>query len=107
MNLADIHILPQRAGAADLVMPSKLTGIMASGRPAVALAAEGTQIADLVSRFGTVVEPENASLLADALRGLAGDADKRRRMGDEARRIAVETLDRDAVLTQLLEELNK
>jgi glycosyltransferase involved in cell wall biosynthesis len=54
-----------------------------------------------------VVEPENASLLADALRGLAGDIDKRRRMGDEARRIAVETLDRDAVLTRLLEELKR
>ena len=32
LNLADIHLLPQLGDAADLVMPSKLTGIMASGR---------------------------------------------------------------------------
>ena len=32
--MADIHLLPQRA--ADLVMPSKLTGMLASGRPVVA-----------------------------------------------------------------------
>lgn len=30
LNLADIHVLPQKAGAADLVMPSKLTGMLAS-----------------------------------------------------------------------------
>jgi len=34
LNLADIHLLPQKADAADLVMPSKLTGMLASGRPA-------------------------------------------------------------------------
>jgi hypothetical protein len=34
LNLADIHLLPQNARAADLVMPSKLTGMLASGRPA-------------------------------------------------------------------------
>ncbi|MFP3741226.1 colanic acid biosynthesis glycosyltransferase WcaI, partial [Burkholderia sp. SIMBA_019] len=30
LNLADIHVLPQRCDAADLVMPSKLTGMFAS-----------------------------------------------------------------------------
>jgi hypothetical protein len=30
LNLADIHLLPQNARAADLVMPSKLTGMLAS-----------------------------------------------------------------------------
>jgi colanic acid biosynthesis glycosyl transferase WcaI len=105
LNLADIHLLPQRAGAADLVMPSKLTGIMASGRPAVALAAPGTQINDLVSRFGLVVAPENPAALAEAIQHLSGDAPGRRRLGAEARRIAVKTLDRAAVLNRLLKLL--
>ena len=38
---ADIHLLPQRADAADLVMPSKLTGMLASARPVVATAHPG------------------------------------------------------------------
>ena len=33
LNLADVHLLPQRADVADLVMPSKLLGMLASGRP--------------------------------------------------------------------------
>ncbi len=35
LAMADIHLLPQRADAADLVMPFKLTGMLASGRPVV------------------------------------------------------------------------
>ena len=41
MNLADMHLLPQCAEIADLVMPSKLTGILASGRPVVITASSG------------------------------------------------------------------
>ncbi|MEJ1964432.1 MAG: WcaI family glycosyltransferase [Gammaproteobacteria bacterium] len=36
LNLADIHLLPQREDTEGLVMPSKLTAIMASGKPVVA-----------------------------------------------------------------------
>ena len=36
LNAADVHLLPKKAEAADLVLPSKLLGILASGRPVVA-----------------------------------------------------------------------
>jgi len=105
LNLADIHLLPQLAGAADLVMPSKLTGMMASGRPAVALAAPGTQIAAQVARFGLVVAPEDPAALTAAIQRLAGDDGERQRLGIEARRIAVQTLDRTSVLQGLRDKL--
>ena len=50
--MADIHLLPQRSGAADLVMPSKLTGMLASGRPVVCGAAPGTELAGVITRCG-------------------------------------------------------
>ena len=56
--MADIHLLPQRADAADLVMPSKLTGILASGRPVVATAAEGTEVWSVVAGRGVIPRPE-------------------------------------------------
>lgn len=105
LNLADIHLLPQLAGAADLVMPSKLTGMMASGRPAIALAAPGTQIAAQVAHFGLVVAPEDPAALTAAIQRLAGDDGERRRLGTEARRVAVQTLDRTSVLQGLKDRL--
>jgi colanic acid biosynthesis glycosyl transferase WcaI len=55
LNAADIHLLPQRAGAADLVMPSRLTGMLASGRPVIAIAEPGTQVSEVVEGRGLVV----------------------------------------------------
>ncbi len=49
LAMADVHLLPQRADAADLVMPSKLTGMLASGRPVLATAHLGTELANVVN----------------------------------------------------------
>ena len=67
LNLADVHLLPQRADTADLVMPSKLLGMMASGRPVLATAHHGTQLAKMVSSCGKVVEPGNTREVAQGL----------------------------------------
>jgi colanic acid biosynthesis glycosyl transferase WcaI len=98
LNLADIHLLPQRAGAADLVMPSKLTGMLASGRPVIATAAPGTQIASTVEGRGIVVAPGDVEGLAQAAVLLAENAALRRRMGRAARAFAVRELACDSVL---------
>lgn len=105
LNLADIHLLPQRADAADLVMPSKLTGMLASGRPMVATATAGTQIHDVVSECGLTVEPGHSNDFADALLQLSDDKNLRDRLGKRAREIAESQLGMEAVLTNFEAEL--
>jgi colanic acid biosynthesis glycosyl transferase WcaI len=98
LNMADLHLLPQRADAADLVMPSKLTGMLASGRPVVAAAHAHTALAAAVRGCGVVVEPERAAAMADAIVALADDAPRRAALGAAARRRAEAQLGRDVVL---------
>lgn len=105
MNCADIHLLPQRSDAADLVMPSKLTGMLSTGRPVVACASPGTQIASVVNGHGDVVPPDDVGAFADAICRLADDPMRRRRLGNAARRYALEHLSRDAILCQLVNDL--
>jgi colanic acid biosynthesis glycosyl transferase WcaI len=105
LSFADIHLLPQRADAADLVMPSKLTGMLASGRPVVATANEGTELANVVSGCGMVVPPEQPHAFLDAIMILAKDAELRRQLGCAGRAYAVANLDRDAVLGRFEAEL--
>jgi colanic acid biosynthesis glycosyl transferase WcaI len=110
LNAADVHLLPQRGGAADLVMPSKLTGMLSSGRPVIATADSGTQVAHVVEGLtaeescGVVVPAEDAGALHDAVRRLVGDSALRARLGGAARRYAVEHLGKQQVLEQF--ELN-
>lgn len=98
LNLADIHVLPQRADAADLVMPSKLTGMFASGRPVIAMANPDTELHDAVSQRGVVIPPGNPDALADAIDQLAANATERVRLGRAGREFAQAVLSRDAVL---------
>ncbi len=100
LNLADIHVLPQRADAADLVMPSKLTGMLASGRPVIAMASRGTELHDVVSPRGIVIPPGDPDALVTAIESLAANAAERARLGIAGRKFAEAELSREAVLRE-------
>jgi len=104
LNLADIHLLPQRADAADLVMPSKLTGMLASGRPVVATAEIGTQVAEVVEECGIVVPPGDVKLLIEAVQNLAKDIDRRHKLGMIARHYAELHLSKNTIMTNFESE---
>lgn len=101
LNMANIHLLPQRSGAEDLVMPSKLTGMLASGRPVIATASRGTQIAGALLDCGVVVEPDNVSQFSDAILQLARDTEKCAALGVNAREYAIRHWARESVLQEL------
>ena len=105
LSLACVHLLPQIKGAADLVLPSKLTNILASGRPVVATAEPGTGLYDEVEGCGLAVPPDEPQALADALAGLIDDAALRARLGANARVRAKERWDADAILGRLEQDL--
>jgi colanic acid biosynthesis glycosyl transferase WcaI len=105
LNAADIHLLPQRPDAADLVMPSKLTGMLASGRPVIATAASGTQVAIALGPCGIAVPPLDNAALFTAVRTLADRPEMRHALGVAARAHAVEHLGRERVLERFEAEL--
>ncbi|MDR7295727.1 colanic acid biosynthesis glycosyl transferase WcaI [Pelomonas aquatica] len=98
LNAADIHVLPQRADAADLVMPSKLTGMLASGRAVVGTAAADTQLGAVLSQCGVRIEPGDAAALADTLQVLARQPERRDALGAAGRAYAKAELAQDAIL---------
>jgi colanic acid biosynthesis glycosyl transferase WcaI len=105
LGMADIHVLPQRADAADLVMPSKLAGMLASGKAVIVTAHAGTELSNVVSGRGMVVAPGDADALADAIAQLAVSRPQREAMGAAARLFAETELDRNAILQRLDREL--
>ncbi|TNM65322.1 WcaI family glycosyltransferase [Aliirhizobium smilacinae] len=68
LNFADVHALPQDRNAADLVLPSKLGGMLASGKPVIATADTETELADFLGDGAILTEPGNPKALADAIR---------------------------------------
>ena len=104
MTMADVHLLPQIAGAADLVLPSKLTNMLASGRPVLATAAPSTALGAEVEGAGLLVPPGDFIAASRALETLLDDPDLRARLGAQARKRALERWDMQAILRRLQDE---
>jgi colanic acid biosynthesis glycosyl transferase WcaI len=72
LALANVHVLPQCKAAADLVLPSKLGGMLASGRPIVVMADKGTELATILERAATIVASGDVTGLASAISDTIG-----------------------------------
>ncbi|MDB5510730.1 MAG: Colanic acid biosynthesis glycosyltransferase WcaI [Enterovirga sp.] len=71
LGLADLHVLPQQAGIADLVLPSKLGGMLASGKPVLVTAEPGTELHEFLSGVATLVPAGDSAAVAREIRRLA------------------------------------
>lgn len=105
LGLATLHLLPQIAGAADLVLPSKLTNMLASGRPVVATADPGTGLAAEVEGCGLVTPPEDAAKLAQGIETLIADTEMWKRCAAQARLRAEERWSRSKILADFEKSL--
>ncbi len=70
LNMADVHLVIQKAGASDLVMPSKLTNILSVGGLAVITANAGSGLYDVIDKYnmGILCEAEDNAGLKLAIR---------------------------------------
>lgn len=98
LNMADIHFLPQLASAADLVMPSKLAGIFASGQPVVAIADPSSSLFKIIEGNGVAIPPDNIFSLVRAITDLADNQSLRIFFGKQARNFAVVNFDKNKIL---------
>jgi colanic acid biosynthesis glycosyl transferase WcaI len=105
LGLASVHLLPQCAGAADLVLPSKLGNMLASGRPIVATAAPGTGIAQEVAGCGLITPPGDAAAMAGAVVSLIDDGQRAAAMGAAGRRRAEACWSRSTILDGFLQRV--
>lgn len=102
---ADIHLLPQVKEAADLVLPSKLSGMLASGRPVIATVLPNSGIADEIGDGGIIVPPGDVDALCEAILWLAARPERRYQMGRAARNQAVARWSKEAILSNFEDRL--
>lgn len=105
LNMADVHLVLQKGDASDLVMPSKLTTILAVGGLALVTANSGTTLSDVVNEYqmGVVIVPEDETLLADTIVEItAKDMDVLR---VNARAYAEQYLNKENILKKIMADL--
>jgi glycosyltransferase involved in cell wall biosynthesis len=102
LSSADIHVVGLARGLAGYVVPSRLYGILAAGRPVIAAAEAESETAQLVARVGcgVVVPPGNPFLLARAIRAAHDGEFDLEEMGRRARSFAETEGDRSIAIAR-------
>jgi colanic acid biosynthesis glycosyl transferase WcaI len=87
LAVPDVHWVSLRPELEGLILPSKLYGIAAAGKPLIAVSSIEGELAQLIRRyqFGYIVEPGNSEGLARAIEELRIDHARRATMGKNAR----------------------
>jgi glycosyltransferase involved in cell wall biosynthesis len=88
---ADVFVVSLKRGLAGIIVPSKLYGILAAGRPCVAAVEADCEVAAIAQEYdcGLIAEPENAEDLAEKILVLYRDRELALRMGENARKAAL------------------
>lgn len=105
---ADLFIISLQRGLAGYIVPSKLYGILASGRPYVAAVEDTCEVAELTRTHacGLVVEPGDVRQLVDGIRRSYGDRDWTTRAGANARTLSL-SFDRAVQVSRYFDVLGR
>ncbi|HUY18542.1 MAG TPA: glycosyltransferase family 4 protein [Candidatus Binataceae bacterium] len=108
LSAGDLHLVPLFPGAAGCVVPSKIYGILAAGRPFVAIMEDSAEIARLAreNSVGFVVQPGDADGLARTIRQAAAEPAELAAMGVRARQLAEQRFDRNIATRKFAEVLS-
>jgi colanic acid biosynthesis glycosyl transferase WcaI len=83
---ADAHVITVKRGLEGVVVPSKMYGILAAGKPIVAVAPKETDVVSLgVARgFAVAADPDRPAEVVNVVREMASDPAKLKAMGEAA-----------------------
>ena len=88
----DAHLITIKRSLEGVVVPSKMYGILAAGKPIVAVAPRGSDVVAIGEQrgFSIAADPDDPVQFVDAVRQLIHNPDRLRKMGEAARSVAPE-----------------
>ena len=109
MAKGDIHVISQKPGTEGLLVPSKIYGTLAAGRPSIFVGPKRCEVATILreSGSGLIVKPGDVAAAEDALETLASSSVLRRQMGERAKRYYDEHFGRSRGVTRIVDILNR
>ncbi len=112
LNACDLALVTMKAGFGGVVVPSKLYGILATGKPVIAVCPSDSEVVSIIkeNNCGIAVSPGDVNGLVKAISGLYADRELVKTMGENARKVFLAKYDRhietnkyyDAILQLLI-----
>ncbi len=107
LNFGDIHIIPQDEKVEDLLFPSKLLAILATGNPVISNCSANCDLGKIISEVGLRSDPKDQSRFIEAINFLIENPNKRFLLGKKAREIVEKKFNKKFVLEKFNKFLKK
>jgi len=109
LSAGDIHLISLDAKVQGFIVPSKLAGILAVGRPVVFLGDDRNSVAAAIrrSQCGYVIPEGDVGRFVKILQELADKPEDRRRLGESARNLFVREYDRATVVPKIIAQIEQ
>ena len=103
LNMADLHLVIQKSGASDLLLPSKLTNILSVGGLALITASPNTSLYELNQNhnLAIVVQPENQKAFEKGIETAFENAEDQAERRKNARRYAETYLHKNSIMNSI------
>lgn len=105
INIADIHLIPQKLSIEDLVLPSKLLPVLASSKPIIGFAKKESALGKILEIAGIRINEEDPSLLADAIIKLVEDKSLGKKLSKNGKKYVTNFHEKEMVLNKVLHKI--
>jgi glycosyltransferase involved in cell wall biosynthesis len=107
LSAGDIHLISLDAQVQGFIVPSKLAGILAVGRPIVFLGSGQNSVAAAIlqGQCGHIIPEGDFSQLEQTIKGFIKNPERRRRLGDAARNLFDRDYDRAVVVPRIIAKI--
>lgn len=105
----EIHLILQKPGTEGLLVPSKVYGTLAAGRPSLFVGPSNCEVSRIISesRSGLVVDAGDVEGVVNALRTLVASATLRQEMGNNARQYYERHFGRQRSVSKIIDILER
>ena len=109
LSAADLHLIPLTAELSKCLMPSKLYGVLAAGRPYLTNAMPNSDLHRITVQreVGVTVAPDDVPAIVDAISKLKADPERQKKMSKNARRVAETVFTKAQSMTQFRNLLHR
>ena len=96
LGLADVSLVTLEKGFEGMVVPSKIYGILASGRPVIGIVGKDSEITDIITKAqcGKIVQIGDSQSLEDCIMEYYNNPSKKKEEGWKGRKYFDEHFDR-------------
>ena len=85
LDIADIHLIPQKLTSVEFCLPSKLLGILAVGKPIIGIAPVNSELGRILDKYGIRLPNERSKTMSKAIIKLVENVNLRNKLSEKSK----------------------